>query len=258
MHSKLIHQLVLAALLALLAMPLLATLLYSLASSWSVSILPDGFTLKWYATLFSDDRFMAAMFTSLWVCSLALILTTALVIPTLFVVYYYFPFLKGMMNLLILLPFAVPPIVSSVGLLQLFSTEPLVLTGTPWILLGAFFTVALPFMYRTIANNMEALNLRDMLDAAHLLGASTLKTFLIIIMPNLKKGIMISMFLCFSLLFGEFVFANMLAGSHLETIQVYLFNMRNASGHLSSAIVISYFVVILVMTWTASVISKQK
>ena len=241
----------------MLVLPLLATLLYSLSTSWAATILPDGLTLKWYRELFSDVRFIAALFTSTWVCLASLLVTACLVIPTLFVIYCYFPGLKTVMNLMILLPFAVPPIVSSVGLLELFSSEPLILTGTPWLLMGAFFTVALPFMYRTIANSMEALNLSDIMDAAHLLGANTPQIFFKIILPNLKKGIMVSMFLCFSLLFGEFVFANMLAGTHLETIQVYLFTMRNGSGHICSAIVISYFLVILLMIQLTALFSKQ-
>ena len=257
MNKQWLFKTVLYVLLILLMSPLIATLLYSLATNWSASILPDAFTLKWYVALFSDERFLLALFNSLWICLSALFITAFLVIPLLFVVYYYFPSLKPVMNFLILMPFAVPPIVSSVGLLELFSSEPFILIGTPWILLGAFFTVALPFMYRTIANSMEALNIEDMMDAAHLLGANTLHIFFMIIVPNLRKGIMISMFLCFSLLFGEFVFANMLAGTHLETIQVYLFNMRNSSGHFSSAIVISYFMVILLMIWLAGFISKQ-
>ena len=256
MNKQRLYRLVLYILLLLLMSPLVATLLYSLATQWSATILPEAFTLKWYVMLFSDTRFLVALFNSLWVCLTALLITAVLVIPLLFVVYYYFPALKRVMNLLILMPFAVPPVVSSVGLLELFSSEPFVLTGTAWILLGAFFTVALPFMYRAIANSMEGLNIEDMMDAAHLLGANTIQIFFMIIIPNLRKGIMVSMFLCFSLLFGEFVFANMLAGSHLETVQVYLFNMRNTSGHFGSAVVISYFVVILIMTWLAGFISK--
>lgn len=48
------------------------------------------------------------------------------------------------MNLLILLPFAVPPVVSSVGLLQIYADGPLPIIGTPWILIGTWFTVVLP------------------------------------------------------------------------------------------------------------------
>ena len=245
------HRLIVTIALVGMLLPLLATLLYSLSNTWMDGLLPDSYTLKWYMKLFESERFMMSLLNSLVISLTTLLITTVLTIPTVFVVYHYYPSLKALMNVLILLPFAIPPIVSSVGLLQLYSSEPLILTGTPWILIGAHFTVALPFMYRAIANSMNAMNLEDMVEAAHLLGASTCRIFFYIVVPNARKGLMVSLFLCFSLLIGEFVFANLLAGTQYETIQVYLFNVRHESGHYSSAIVISYFALMLVMTMLA-------
>ena len=73
------------------------------------------------------------------------------------------------MEILIILPFAVPPVVSSVGLLQIYAGEPFEIVGTPWILVGTYFTIAVPFMYRSLANGLEGINLKDLIDAAHLL-----------------------------------------------------------------------------------------
>jgi len=39
---------------------------------------------------------------------------------------------------------------------------------------------------------------------------------------------------------------------------VYLNNMRNSSGHFNSALVISYFSFVLVMTWIANRLNKDK
>lgn len=164
------HRSVVWLLFVILLLPLLGTLVYSIASSWSASILPSGFTLKWYSQLWSDPRFLAAFGQSLLVCVAALVLSVILILPLLFVVHYHFPRLDALMNILILLPFAVPPVVSSVGLLQLYGSGPLQMVGTPWILIGCYFTVALPFMYRAITNNLQAINLRDLMDAAQLLG----------------------------------------------------------------------------------------
>ena len=245
------HRLVVTVALIGMLLPLLATLLYSISGTWMDGLLPDNYTLKWYLELFESERFTISLLNSLAISIATLVITTMLTIPTVFVVYHYYPSLKGLMNLLILLPFAIPPIVSSVGLLQLYSKEPIILTGTPWILIGANFTVALPFMYRAIANSMNAMNLEDMTEAAHLLGASTWQIFFYIVVPNARKGLIVALFLCFSLLIGEFVFANLLAGTQYETVQVYLFNVRHKSGHYSSAIVISYFIMMLVMTMLA-------
>ena len=257
-RSPLFHQLVVYSLLLILLLPLLGTLLYSFSTSWSASVLPSGLTFKWYLALWSDARFLAAFGRSLLVCLAALALSLVLILPLLFVVSYHFPKLDAVMNVLILLPFAIPPVVSSVGLMQLFAGGPLPILGTPWILIGCFFTIALPFMYRAISNNLQAINLRDLMDAAHLLGASTWRAAFMVVLPNLRKGLMVSVFLSFSFLFGEFVFANLLVGSRYETLQVYLYNMRNDSGHFTSALVISYFMFVLLMTWAANRLNKEK
>ncbi|MFF7707945.1 ABC transporter permease subunit [Pseudomonas sp. NPDC007930] len=256
--QRLYHQVVVWLLFLILLLPLAGTLLYSLATSWSATVLPSGLTLKWYLTLWSDARFLTAFGHSLLVCVGSLVLATVLILPLLFVVNYHFPRLDGVMNVLILLPFAVPPVVSAVGLLQLYGSGPLAMVGTPWILIGCYFTVALPFMYRAISNNLQAINLRDLMDAAHLLGASTFQAAVLVVLPNLRKGLMVALLLSFSFLFGEFVFANLLVGTQYETLQVYLNNMRNSTGHINSALVISYFFFVLVMTWLATFLNKDK
>lgn len=256
--NALYHRVVVYALFLILLVPLAATLLYSLATSWGASVLPDGLTLKWFLTLWSDPRFLVAFGQSLLVCFGALILSVVLVLPLMFVIHYYFPRLDALMNVLILLPFAVPPVVSSVGLLQLYASGPVPIVGTPWILIGCYFTIALPFMYRAITNNLQAINLRDLMDAAQLLGASTWQAAFLVVLPNLRKGLMVALLLSFSFLFGEFVFANLLVGTRYETLQVYLNNMRNSSGHFNSALVISYFAFVLVLTWVANRLNKDK
>lgn len=256
--SPLYHRVVVYALFLILLVPLAATLLYSLATSWSASVLPDGLTLKWLLTLWSDPRFLVAFGQSLLVCFGALILSVVLVLPLMFVIHYYFPRLDALMNVLILLPFAVPPVVSSVGLLQLYASGPVPIVGTPWILIGCYFTIALPFMYRAISNNLQAINLHDLMDAAHLLGASTWQAALLVVLPNLRKGLMVALFLSFSFLIGEFVFANLLVGTRYETLQVFLNNMRNSSGHYTSAVVVSYFLFVLLLTWAANRLNKDK
>ena len=252
------HRVVVWLVFAILALPLLATLLYALATRWGATIVPDGFTLKWLIQLWSDPRFLTALWHSLLICFGSLLLSLLLVLPTMFVIAYYFPKLDAVMNILILLPFAIPPVVSSVGLLQLYSAPPLMLTGTPLILLGCYFTIALPFIYRAIANNMQAINLRELIDAAHLLGASTWQAALLVVLPNLRKGATIAVLLSFSFLIGEFVFANLLVGTRFETLQVYLYNVRNSSGHFSSALVISYFFVVLLVTWLANTLNRER
>lgn len=256
MRASLYHRCVVGILIALLGVPILATLLYSFSRHWGATILPDGLTLDWYLKLWQDFRFLAAFGHSLLIAIATLLLSTVIVVPATFVVFYYFPKLDRWMNIVILLQFAVPPVVSSVGLLQIYADGPIPMIGTPWVLVGCYFTIVLPFMYRALTNGLHGLNVRDLMDAAHLLGASSPTAFLKVVLPNIRKGLMASLFLSFSFLLGEFVFANMLVGNRYETLNVYLYTMRQTSGHFTSAIVMSYFIFTLGVTWIASRLSR--
>ena len=107
------HRVVVYLLFGILLLPLLGTLIYSISSSWSATIMPSGFTVKWYVELWSDPRFLHSFGQSLLVCVGSLILSVVLILPLLFVVHYHFPKLDALMNILILLPFAVPPVAVS-------------------------------------------------------------------------------------------------------------------------------------------------
>ncbi|AOI60905.1 ABC transporter permease [Burkholderia diffusa] len=252
MRADRFHRGVVGLLSVLLVAPVVATLLYSLSRHWEATILPEGLTFDWYARLWHDTRFLIAFGHSLLLCVGTLLLATLTIVPAAFVVCYRFPRLDRWMNVLILIPFSMPPVVASVGLLQLFADGPLPLVGTPWILLGSYFTIVLPFVYRALADSLRSLDVTSLMDAAYLLGADTPQAFVRVILPNLRKGLTASLLLSFSLLLGEFVFANMLAGARYETLQVYLYGLNAGSGHLTSALVMSYFLSTLVLTGFAT------
>ncbi len=257
MH-KLVHKIVIGLVLLVLAVPILSTLLYSLATSWGATMLPNGLTLSWYVQLWQDPRFLAALGRSLLLCSGTLLVSLLITVPVILQIQCLWPKLEAFMNVVVIMPFAIPPVVGSVGLLQLYADDPLPLVGTPWILAGAYFTIALPFIYRAISNNMKAINVRELIEAASLLGASPAQAVWRVVLPNIRKGLESAVFISFSFLLGEFVFTNMLAGTRYETVQVYLYNQSVASGHYTSALVITYFLTILCLTWGASRLGRKQ
>jgi putative spermidine/putrescine transport system permease protein len=113
-------------------------------------------------------------------------------------------------------------------------------------------------MYRALANGLEGINLKDLIDAAHLLGANTFTAFMQCILPNLNRALLASLFISFSFLMGEFVFANILVGTRFETLQIYLYTKRMTSGHLNAAIVSTYFFLTLALTWMAMYLSRPR
>ncbi len=51
-------RVVLIAAVLYLTLPLLATVGFSLATVWSRTIVPEGYTLHWYAAAIADERFL--------------------------------------------------------------------------------------------------------------------------------------------------------------------------------------------------------
>jgi putative spermidine/putrescine transport system permease protein len=240
-----------------LLIPLLATLLYSIAGNWQTTLLPESWTLHWFGDMFRDIRFLDALGRTLFVCLVSVVLSALVMLPTIFVVTIYFPKWERWLNLIALIPYAIPGVVAAVGLIKLYSSGPLAISGTIWILIAAYFVAILPYMYQGIRNSIRTVNASELMEAAELLGASKMAAFRRIIVPNILPGILVSTLLSISVLFGEFVLTNLLIGGHFETIQIYLYRRLSESGHLASAIVIAYFVFILLLSGLLLSLSKR-
>ncbi|WP_256758574.1 ABC transporter permease [Cohnella sp. WQ 127256] len=251
------HRSLMLLLMIYLLLPLLGTFLYAFAKEWQTTVLPESWTLEWIREMFRDARFLDALWTSLYLCLISVALSLAVMLPAVFVITVYFPKWETFMKGLVVLPYAVPGVVAAVGLIRTYSSGFIDITGTAYILIGAYFIVILPYMYQGIRNSLLTVSAVELLNAAELLGASRMRAFVTIILPNIWPGVIISTLLSFSVLFGEFVLTNMLVGGHIQTIQVYLYQRVNESGHLASAIAIAYFVFILIVSTVLMKLGKK-
>jgi len=252
-----LHRLLMLGLMVYLLLPLLATLIYAFAKEWQATVIPERWTLEWFGEMFRDTRFLDSLWTSLYLCSISVALSLAIMLPAVFIITVYFPKWETFMKGIVVLPYAVPGVVAAVGLMRAYSAGPVDISGTAYILIGAYFIVILPYMYQGIRNSLLTVSAVELLNSAELLGASRMRAFVNVVLPNIWPGVIISTLLSFSVLFGEFVLTNMLVGGHIHTIQVYLYQRMGESGHLASAIAISYFVFILVLSMILMKLGKK-
>jgi len=248
--SSTFFKVIVGLLVIYLLVPLVGTFLFSIANKWDHSILPESYTLNWYIELFQDGRFFDAFQRTLFLIVITVFLSVSIMLPTIFIITVYFSKFEGILQAIAMLPYGIPPIVGAVGLIKLYSDGPFQIAGTPWILVGAYFVTILPFMYQGIRNSLRTLNAIQLVDAAELLGATKFQAFRTVVLPNILSGILVSSLLSVALLFSEFAFANLLVGGRFETLQIYLVDKLNSSGHLTSAIVITYYLVIMLLTGT--------
>ncbi|HIQ63688.1 MAG: ABC transporter permease subunit [Christensenellales bacterium] len=248
--TKLGPKLIVIFLMIYLFMPFVITGVYSLTDNWSNTILPSTFTLKFYVELFSEGRFWMSILRSVFVSALSVAAAVLVMTPLVFAVCAFTPRLEAVMKMITLIPYAIPGVISAVALLRAYGGTdiPMVL-----VLAGAYFILVMPLVYSGVNNAMHAIDIVPITEAARVLGASTLTTFLRIIVPGVAPGILVSTLLSFSTLFGEFVVANMLIGGSYETVQIYLDLVMKQTGHLSSAVVIIY---VLIMTLICALVMK--
>ncbi|MFD0767788.1 ABC transporter permease [Bacillus sp. CGMCC 1.60114] len=228
-----------------LFIPLLATILYSFATNWNRTILPEGLTLQWYSNLFSDMRFIEAFGRSLLLSLGSTVLAIIIMVPAIFSIVVYAPRLEKFVQALIIMTYAMPGVIIGVGLIRSYSSSGISMV---LVVVGAYFVTILPYMYQGTRNSLRTIHAKSLMEAAEMLGASRFTAFMKIIVPNILSGLLVSSLLSFSMLFGEFVLINLLVGGRFETIQTYLYQNLSKSGHIASAIVVCYFFLMCILS----------
>ncbi len=231
-------------------LPIVATYAFSVATRWDRSILPEGLTLDWYKAAFTDQWFIIVFKNSLVLSISTVIASILLIVPTAYWVHLRVPKARPLLDLISTLPFAIPGVVLALGLIRLYARPPLMLARTPVMLVAAYVIFTMPFMYRPVANSLEAVNIRVLTEAAQSLGASWGRTLRQIILPNILPGILSGGLLVFATIFGEFTIATFLVGARYKTFPMQLVYFTRRDGRIASA----YSVISFTIAWTTSLV----
>jgi putative spermidine/putrescine transport system permease protein len=207
-------------------------------------------TAAHYVQVVGDRDFQAYIGHSLVLAVATVILSVALMTFTAFWVHMRARWLKPALEFVALLPFVVPAVTLALGLIQIYSRPPLVITGTPQLITLAYVVLALPFTYRSVENALTTIDTRTLSEAAQSLGAGWWRRFLTVIVPNLWPGVTSAALLTFSLVMGEFTLALFLVGSAYETYPLYLNQVWRTDPKYGAALAILSFLI----TWGSSVL----
>lgn len=245
----------LAACALYLLLPFLTTLVYSLFVEWT-DVLPSGFTLRHYAELFSDATFWLSIGRTLVLCLVSVAITIVLLLLAMYVVVAVNRRVGRVMQVVCMIPYALQGVILSIGVISLYTGTGTFLSNRMVMLFGAYTILVLPYIYQGIRNALNAIDATMLLQAAEMLGCGRFRAYVQVVLPNIVSGILVSSLLAQSIVFGDFVLANNIAGTNYQNIQVFLqANMARSSG-LSSAIVVVIFVVVAAVT--AIVLRLQK
>ncbi|SHI02136.1 putative spermidine/putrescine transport system permease protein [Sporobacter termitidis DSM 10068] len=230
-----------------LILPLVLTFFYSIFTEWQ-HVLPGGVTFRYYAALLTDSSFLLPFLRTFIISVAPVALCLVFILLAMYVVVVHLPWLDRVMQLVCTIPYAIQGIILAISVLSLYSGLPGLLSNRVVMLVFTYCIVVLPYLYQGIKNSLNTVNAPRLLEAAQLLGAGSFTAFFRIIVPNIVSGISVSVMLSISLLFGDFVIINIVAGSYYQTAQVFLYRQLFESGQKSSAVVVILFAVTLLLT----------
>jgi putative spermidine/putrescine transport system permease protein len=152
------------------------------------------------------------------VISVAIVLL--LVLPTMILVHLRLPGLRRALEFVCIVPITVPAIVLVVGLAPVYSVVVRVLGGSVWTLALAYGITVLPYAYRAIQTNLDAVDVHTLSEAARSLGGGRLAVLWWALLPNLRRGILAASFISVAVVLGEYTIASLLNRSNLQTALV--------------------------------------
>jgi len=162
---------------------------------------------------------------------------------------------KSIVNTILDIPLALPPLVAGVGLLILFGTTSfgstledfgLKFVFTPLGVIIAQFFVNVPYMFRILRGTFQGINPRYEY-VARTLGCTDWQTFWRVTLPMAKNGLLAGSVITWSKGIGEFGAALMLAGAtrmKTETLPISLY-LNMSSGELNLAIASATILIVI-------------
>jgi iron(III) transport system permease protein len=191
-------------LFALLALFVGIVVVYPLIQVFIRSIWIDGgLSLQHYTTVFTRARNYLAIWNSIWVALVATLLATLIGTLAAFFVQRTNVRFKYLLRFLLILPFAIPPLFSAMGWVQLAGPVGLLsnawkslfgVHAVPWSIYGApgiIFVLAItkyPFVFITVAGSLQRMD-SSLEEAARTAGARTFRIMRSITLPLVRPSI---------------------------------------------------------------------
>jgi putative spermidine/putrescine transport system permease protein len=208
--------------LAVIYFPLVVVLLNSVNADTTFGFPPSRFTLEWWSRAASNEGALNALWTSVQAGLAATAIALVLGTMAAFALQRYRFFGRNPVSLLIILPIALPGIVTGIALNNAFRT----ILGINLGLLTAIIAHA-TFCIVVVFNNVVA-RLRRMggnLEEASMdLGATGFTTFRLVTFPMLRSALLAGGLLAFALSFDEIIVTTFTLGTGMETLPIWIYN----------------------------------
>jgi len=205
---------------AFIYVPLGVILINSFSTDKNLTWPPSGFTTEWWGKAIDNEGIRDALVTSIGVGIAATLV--ALVLGTLlaFALGRYSFFGRESLSLLVILPIALPGIVTGIALNNVFTSF---LGGlTIWTLIIGHGTFCIVVVYNNAIARIRRMG-GSVEEASADLGASGWTTFRLVTFPLMRSALVAGAILAFGLSFDEIIVTTFTAGPGITTLPIWIY-----------------------------------
>ena len=214
-----------------------------------------GFTIKWYKSLFENEAILNALWNTIAIATLAAIIST--IIGTIACIAINSMKKRGKTIWLGItnIPMLNAEIVTGISLMLIF-----IFLGIKFgffTILIAHITFDIPYVILSVMPRMKTLN-PSTYEAALDLGASPLKAYFKVVLPDLLPGILSGFLMAFTMSIDDFVITHFTKGAGVDTLSTKIYSeVRKGIKPEMYALSTLIFITILVLLFLVNRIPKQ-
>lgn len=208
--------------LVLALLPQAVVALYSFSERWGDSLLPTEYGIANYAKVAGDS--LPTVANSLILSAVATFLCLVFGATTAYAMVRGKAVARWAIDLTIMLPFVLPGLVVGVAFLTAFNQPPLLLTGTAAILVLAYFTRRVAFVFRSATTAIGQVD-RSMEEASRICGASWIDTMRRVLVPLIAPALIASGMLVFATLIGEISATVLLFSARWKPMSIAIYEL---------------------------------
>ena len=244
--------------LVVVYVPLFVVLVNSFSTSTSLAWPPPGFTLEWWVKTFQSAGAVGAVLTSVQIAIVATLISIVLGTLLSLALQRFDFFGRSVVNLLVILPIALPGIITGIALNNFFRT----IMGIPlsiWTVVIAHATFCIVTVFNNAIARLRRMGI-NLEEASADLGAGVWTTFRLVTFPQLRSALLAGSLLAFALSFDEIIVTTFTAGSGVTTLPIFILNnmFRPNQAPIVSVIAVVMVVVSIVPIYLAQRLSGSE
>jgi len=257
-RSTALLRLAIAVGLAFIYIPLIVIAIYAFNASNILEWPPPGLTFDWFPKAIESPSVHEALLTSLKAglaaTAIAILLGT---LAALAVARYRF-FGRETISFLVILPIALPGIVTGVAISNTFTQVLGVPLGLLTVIVG-HATFCIVVVYNNVVARLRRVS-GSFEEASADLGAHTWQTFRFVTLPSLQTALVAGGLLAFALSFDEIIVTTFTIGAGEETLPIWIFRnlFRPKELPIVDAVAVIVIVISIIPVYLAHRLSREE